>query len=145
MILIVTAVTVVPIVGAILYLAHLSTIDSQQTAEHDLASAAQNLAFSVEKWDESMVFALENLKNQPDIISMDPARQKPILMEMAKVYSRFSYIHIDIPSGLSIVRADDKSPIDYHDREWFKQAIGGKGVSRETLISRSVSRPAVTI
>jgi signal transduction histidine kinase/CheY-like chemotaxis protein len=145
LILIVTVVTAVPIFAATLYLGHLISEVSRDNAQHALSTAANTLALSVEKWDQSMVFALENLKNQPDIVSMNPTRQRPILMQMARVYTRFSYIHIDDLSGMSNARADDKAPIDYHDRKWFKEAIQGNGVARETLMSRSVNRPSLTL
>jgi signal transduction histidine kinase/DNA-binding response OmpR family regulator len=92
-----------------------------------------------------MVFALENLEGQPGIVSMDAARQKPVLVNMKNVYDQLTFVHTTLPSGMNLARSDDKAPIDYHDRQWFKEVMAGKPIARQTLISRTTGNPALNM
>jgi signal transduction histidine kinase/CheY-like chemotaxis protein len=139
------AVTVPALLGALVYLGSLSAEIVRNDAERELANRTRSVAESVEKWDQYMVLALENLKGQPDIMGMDPAEQRPVLVHMQKIYNRLTFIHTTNLNGMNVARADGKAPIDYSDRRWFKEAKAGKPIARETLISRTTGNPALNM
>ncbi len=53
----------------------------RQETEENLALKARALNNSISRWTEMNVLALKNLSKQPDIVSMEPKRQKPVLIE----------------------------------------------------------------
>src|SRR5690348_3115077 len=60
----------------------------RQKAGRELELTTDNLATNVGAWDQYMVLALDNLRGLPEIVSMDPALQRPVLAHMAKVYGK---------------------------------------------------------
>jgi len=139
------AVTIPALLGATLYLGSLASEIVRRDAERELTTLTANVADSVEKWDQYMALALDNLKGQPDIVGMNPVEQKPVLEQMQRIYSRLTFVHTTNLSGMNVARADGKAPIDYADRRWFAEAKSGKPIARETLISRTTGRPALNM
>src|SRR5258707_788163 len=139
------AVTIPALLGAMVYLGSLASGIVRHDAERELTTLTQNVADSVEKWDQYMVLALDNLKGQPDIVGMNPAEQKPVLMQMQRSYSRLTFVHTTDLNGMNVARADGKAAIDYSDRRWFAEAKAGRPIARETLISRTTGRPALNM
>ena len=121
------------IVAAVLSLGSLSAGLLRNSAERELAATAQAAASSVERWNQYIVMALENLRGQPDIMSMDPRRQKPVLQQMKKVYERLNLIYTAASNGRGVARTDDKPPTNYIDQTWFQMCLAGAPVAWQTV------------
>lgn len=109
----------------------------------DLALRTEGVAARLDNWDHYMVLALQSLRQIPAIAEMDPARQGPILTQTAKVYDELIMLGVAGPDGVCVSRSDGRRLLDYRDREWFRNAIAGQTISRQTLLSRTTGEAAV--
>ena len=115
----------------------------EANAYQEIAHRSATLRQTVDLWDNSVTLALKNMSVQPDITSLDSARQRPVLRQMVNVYD-YMYLTLALdPSGTDTARSDDSAPINYADRFWFQQAAAGSPINREAVISRSTGRPVV--
>lgn len=89
--------------------------------------------------------ALLQLASTPDIESMNPVLQKPILVGMAKAYPDLFLVHTLNLNGINVSRNDNQSPIDYHDRQWFQDAKSGTPLAMQVVISRTIGKPVLAI
>ncbi|MGE5610619.1 MAG: EAL domain-containing protein [Bacillota bacterium] len=131
------------LLAAIVFLGYWGSHLTRYQAEQELRYAAEYLACDADRWDESAVLALENLCGQPDIVSMVPERQKPVLRQMAKSYEYLRFTSVADLNGRDVARSDDLPPKDYHDRNWFKMAVSGQSIVRQILVSRTMNQPSV--
>jgi diguanylate cyclase (GGDEF)-like protein/PAS domain S-box-containing protein len=142
-----TALTLIASLPALLvaftYVERSATNALREKADVELSNVARTLAQSVERWDESTRLALQNLAGQPDVQTMDPAQQRPVLRRMADTYRHLSLAHTIGPDGRNVARSDDEAPKDYHDRVYFARSMAGETVVRQTIISRPTGRPSV--
>ena len=112
-------------------------------ADRELELTTRNLASNVRAWDQYMVLALDNLRGIPEIVSMDPALQRPVLEHMGKVYDRLIVLGTTDTSGRSIARSDSLPSLDYREREWFRGAIAGKPITRQVVLSLTTRNASV--
>lgn len=109
----------------------------------EIANRSGSLQQTVNLWDNAVTLALKNMSGQPDVVSMDSARQRPVLVQMVNVYD-YMYLTLALdPSGTDTARSDDSISINYEDRFWFQQAAAGSPITREAVVSRSTGRPVV--
>ncbi|MGB7440906.1 MAG: ATP-binding protein [Coleofasciculaceae cyanobacterium] len=134
-----------PMLAAIFFPSFLAAKSLGKHAQRELTLTAEAQAQQASQWEEMAVLALRNLSVQPAIVSMNPELQKPILEKMAKLYSHMYLISTTDLDGVNVARHDDQEPIDYYDREWFKDAIAGQEINRQTLISRTIGEPALCL
>lgn len=134
-----------PMLAAIFFPSFLAARSLGKHAQRELTLTAEAQAQQASQWEEMVVLALRNLSIQPAIVSMKPELQKPILERMAKLYSHMYLISTTDLDGVNVARHDDKEPKDYYDREWFKDAIAGEEINRQTLISRTIGEPALCL
>jgi len=104
----------------------------------------RSLAISTQTWLNYQVKALEQLTRNPDIISMNPARQRPHLQNMARTYGHMYLVSTTDLQGMNIARSDDISMTDYKDRPWFQGAKSGH-TTFQSLISRTTTQPALVV
>ena len=115
-------------------------------AKENLTIKTKTLAESVSRWEESNILALGTLTEQPDIISMDPEQQKPVLDTIANNYEHIYLAHTVDKNGWIIARSDGKKPGGYRaDRTWFKSPMAGANLTRQLLISRTIEQPALCL
>ncbi|HSZ56121.1 MAG TPA: ATP-binding protein [Tepidisphaeraceae bacterium] len=141
----VLAMTAPTIVAVVLSMGSLSASLLSSAAERELTDTAASTADAVERWDHSFVQALDNLRGQPAIVGMDPAAQRLALDQMKKVYERIAIIRTTRADGMSLVRTDGDTLVDYKNHAWFQQCMAGVPVVRQTLAQRAGGRPALTI
>ena len=98
---------------------------------------------TVDRVISGYVAALKNLARQPDILSMDPDRQKPVLASMAETYSSMYLISTVDLSGMNVARSDYGDLADYSDREWYQEVNNGAEYALQTLIGRTTGQPAL--
>lgn len=140
--LIIIAITV-PLFLAVTY----SFMDRARTemrrmAVEQLRVANHSLESNASAWLDFNVSALRYLVSMPDIVSMDPVRQKPVLEAMAAAYPHMYLVSTTDLSGVNVARSDDVPPKDYHDRAWFQGAAKGE-LTFQTLIGRTSGKPAL--
>ena len=112
-----------------------------EDAQKNLASEAQELESFVKKWEENQILFMRGLRINSDILSMDPTRQKPILTKLASLYGENTIIATVDSKGKHVARSTTSDPsIDFSDRKWFKEALAGKDITKETLISRKTGK-----
>ena len=117
----------------------------REDVQKQLALEAQGLNKSLSKWNEMNVRALKNLSRQPAIVSMEPAKQKPVLMEMLKTYEYLYTASTTNLSGINVTRSDDQAPKNYSDRPWFLGAKAGNDITYQTLIGRTSKKPSLCL
>lgn len=99
----------------------------------------------VEDWDNLNSLALSNLVKQPDIISMKPSRQKPILENMVKIYQHLYLAHTVDLTGNNVARSDSNQSKYYGDRDWFAGVLLGIDINRQTVMGLSNKAPALCV
>ena len=117
----------------------------RQETEENLALKAKALSNSISRWTEMNVLALQNLSKQPDIISMEPERQKPVLIEALNNYKHLYTASTTDLNGINVTRSDDKAPKKYPDRPWFQGARAGNDITYQTLIGRTSKKPSLCL
>ena len=117
----------------------------QRTVDLNLSRAAQALEDRLDTWVTMHYYLLKENAALADIISMDPARQKPILQAMKNTY-HWTYLAFTItPDGRNVSRSDDNPPVYYGDRRYVQQVVQGKPMSHEVVISRTTGKPAFAL
>jgi GAF domain-containing protein/HAMP domain-containing protein len=117
----------------------------EQQANEDLGKHSQIVNTALGTWLDLHRRALTELATLPDIVSMDPTLQKPVLVAMAKAYPNLYLVQTTDLNGINIARNDDEKPKDYHDRQWFLGAKAGAPLTYQTLIGRTNGKPALAM
>jgi GAF domain-containing protein/HAMP domain-containing protein len=97
----------------------------------------------VDSWLNDQALVLSNLASLPDILSMDPNRQKPVLESYAENYRYMYLLSTTDTAGMNVARSDTADLTDYSDRFWFKNAAAGSPIAIQTLIGRTTGKPAL--
>jgi methyl-accepting chemotaxis protein len=106
---------------------------------------AKVLDAGVSGWVDSNVMALHENAMLPDIRSNVPSKQVAVLKAMVDAYG-WTFLASTIGAdGKNIARNDGAAPIDYSDREYFKQAMSGKDVGQQVVISKTTGSPALVL
>ncbi|MGK7893286.1 MAG: cache domain-containing protein, partial [Xenococcus sp. (in: cyanobacteria)] len=117
----------------------------RQDTQENLALKAKALNNSISRWNQMNVLALQNLSKQPDIVSMEPKQQKPVLMEAMNNYQHFYTASTTDLNGINVTRSDDKAPKNYGDRPWFQGARADNDITYQTLIGRTSKKPSLCL
>ena len=138
-------VTLIPL-GAIWSLDYRAESESlSRQIEQRLSSQADTLAGYVDGWVDMNVRMLRQNAALDDMSSMDAKKQKPLLRTIIAEY-KWAYLTFTIaPDGNNIGRNDEEALRFYGDRGYFKQAIEGRQVGQEVVISRTTGQPAVIL
>jgi len=138
-------VTLVPL-GAIWYLDYRTESENlSNQVEQRLSSQADTIVGYVDAWVEMHLRMLRQNAALDDLASMDAKKQKPLLRTITAEY-KWVYLAFTIaPDGNNIGRNDEEPPRFYGDRGYFKQAIEGRQMGQEVVISRTTGQPAVIL
>ena len=128
---------------AIFYASDRAVTTIRQEATENIKLKTKMLADSLLRWEESNIVALINLSVQPDIISMNPTEQKPVLEALVDKYEHFYLAMTTNKDGFNVARNDNKKPKYYGDREYVKGALKGNEITYQTIISRTINKPAL--
>ena len=109
----------------------------------NMALKANMLAELVSQWELANTLALQNLSQQPELVSMEPRRQKPLLSKLTQTYKHLYLAMVMDREGMNLARSDSSPLQNYGDRAYFLGALAGENITRQTLISRTNKRPAV--
>jgi signal transduction histidine kinase/ActR/RegA family two-component response regulator len=116
----------------------------QEQFQH-LALKSEAVAQSVSRWQEIYTLAIENLNRQPEIVSMNPSLQEPVLSRMLVTYKNLYIAHTVDLKGFNVARSDGKAFKSYRDRRWFRNAIAGNEINYQTVVGRVSRKPSVCI
>jgi methyl-accepting chemotaxis protein len=111
--------------------------------ERLMVLTGSDIVSNVDEWIDKNVRVLKALAKMPDIISMIRERQEPLLKAVGKEYPWMYLVFTIGPDGMNVARQDDKPLLDYSDRDYYKEAIGGKDLAWQTVVSKTVNKPAL--
>jgi len=98
----------------------------RQDAVSRLEQTSKSVSSIVDIWLGNNIKALEQMVSLPNIVSMNPLNQKPILESMAATYPYMYLVSTTNTSGINVARSDGQAPKDYSDRTWFQDAVNGR-------------------
>lgn len=141
----VLAITLSVLLAATAYIGTRAINIIELTSNERLNAANHTLAATVSVWLESPLNAMRNLVSLPDISSMKAERQRPFLQKMSAAYPYMYLISTTDLKGMNVARNDNEQPKDYSDRIWFQKAREGEPVAFESLIGKTIGRPALVV
>jgi methyl-accepting chemotaxis protein len=117
------------------------------TAQIDrlLAQEATLVATRVAGWLETNIRFLQQNALSPEIQSCDPQRQTPVLHAIANTYKWPFLVATIGADGKNIARSDISPPMEYNDREYFRQAMAGNDIGYQVLIAKTTGKPALAM
>lgn len=133
------------LIGVAAYLSNRAGNEIQMQALHALEDHNQALATNVSTWLEQHVRTTKQLAMLPEIVSMNPARQRQTLKVVAETHPNLFLVHTLGLDGTNVARNDDADPINYSDRAWFLSAKQGQPISFDVVISRTIGKPVLAI
>lgn len=139
------AVALIPLAGVWYAGSTQARKDATTGISHNLMVTAGGIATGINAWDDANVRVLQAASHFEDIMSMDPAKQTPILRAMGDTYEWAFVVFTVEPGGDNIARSDDKPLTKFGDRTYFKESMAGASSARQVLISKSTGRPALTL
>jgi len=110
-----------------------------------LAQTAKGLGEQVDAWIDNNVSVLRTAANLSDITSMNREKQESILKAIQKEHPWMYLVFTVGPDGMNAARNDGKPLKDYSDRQYYKDVIGGKKLSWQTLIGKTSKKPALVL
>ncbi len=135
--------TVPPMLAALFFANYHADLKLRQDAQENIAIKAEILANTLSWWNQTKVSTLKQLSQQPDIVSMDAERQKSVLKNLAESDKSIYLASTASLDGWNVARSDGNKPEYYGDRRWFLQAKAGKDITGQTLIGRTIKKPAI--
>ena len=114
----------------------------RQSALGRLESSSELLAYNITSWMDFNRKSLTLLASRPEITSMNPNFQKPILQDFAAAYPYMYLVSTTDLLGFNVARNDESDLLDYSDRGWYQQAVAGQP-GLQTLIGRTSGVPAL--
>lgn len=141
----VLAIAVPLLIAVAFFLTNQASRQLNRDANEQLRLANSSLKGKVDIWLNQNTWVVQQLAAQPDIVSMDPALQKPVLVETDRVYDYLFLVHTTDLNGMNVARSDDGALQDYSDRLWFQGGRSGAPVTMQPLVSRTTGRPALNL
>jgi len=141
--LLVLSITLPLLVATLAFVDRQTDIILTEEGGRQLCASNEAIGNALTIWLRLNEMALRQLVTHPDIISLDAARQTPLLENMAAAYPHMYLISTTDLNGHNIARSDGRPLADYSDREWFKAARAGRPITWQTLIGRTSGQPAL--
>ncbi|RPJ10414.1 MAG: HAMP domain-containing protein [Deltaproteobacteria bacterium] len=100
----------------------------------------------VNEWTDKNLRVLQAASQLPEMQSMNPASQEPILKAIAANY-QWKYLVFTVnAAGMNIARNDGLPLTDYSDRQYYKNVVlEKKPFAWQTLIGRTTQKPALIL
>jgi diguanylate cyclase (GGDEF)-like protein len=135
----------IPLLVAITYLiTAVAGAQITRDANQKLQMSNEALVLTSQMWLDFQTRTLSELAHQPDIISMDPQRQKAQLERLAQNAKNVYLVSTTDPHGNNVARSDSNIMFDYSDRDWVTEAVEGKTVY-QIIIGKSFHQPALIL
>lgn len=98
---------------------------------------------NVEKWDEINRGILRSSSSTPAIVSMNPDRQKEILLSITDNYNHLYRAMTVGADGWNVARSDSRKAKFLGDRAYVKNAKDGADIAYQSIIGRTSKKLAV--
>lgn len=115
----------------------------EEYALERLQATNRALASNVSVWLDLNAQALQELASQPDIVSMEPDQQKPLLEAMETAYPHMYLVSTTDWSGLNVARSDNLPLQNYRGELWHTSARNGVPLTYEVFVDQATGRPAL--
>ena len=119
----------------------------ERDAKDALEYRAQAFADQAQAWDDLMVRLGNSLVNSPEITSLQPVRASTALKAVFRANKDYiATAFVFNREGLAVALGHSDAPPDKvsrAQREYFKGAMAGNPVTRESIFSISTKKPAV--
>ncbi len=122
-----------------------STQEHTQAIHQDIKQRSAALVHVVDAWIDTNFRVMRQNAAVPEIVSMEPARQLPILITIANTYEWLIGANVVNLDGMPIARSDGLPPVAQADREWFKQVLSGKPFGKQVLVTRATGKPGLAL
>jgi len=134
---------VVPIIPilALFYFTYSAQVEREKFVENSLINSAQLIGANVDKWIDRNVYVSLLMSQLEDMISMDPQKQKPLLVAIKENSSAITAVRVDDKEGYAITRSDDKVLKNYADRQYFQQVKLGEPVGQQVIFGKTQQKP----
>lgn len=140
-----TLIVALPILAGVMAFVLIQSLEVMERQAFEKLEATNKLAATnVQLWLDFNGRALQQLVSLPQIRSMDPEQQKPVLQVMDSVYPYIYLVSTTDLKGMNVARSDDAPLTDYSDREWFRESRLDV-VNYEVVIGRTSGRPALIV
>ncbi|MBL8251285.1 MAG: cache and HAMP domain-containing protein [Candidatus Competibacter sp.] len=141
------AVALVPLLGLVYIGGYKFERDWQQIVQNRLMLTANDVAGRVNDWADANLRVLRQNAALPDTVSMDSARQMPVLKAVRHAYEWAYLVFTVNRDGQNVARSDDNPPANfqYGDRSYFKQVLEGQAVGQEVVIGKTSQKPALIL
>lgn len=114
-------------------------------AGNRISRAANSLSVQVSEWYELTLRAATITAQLPDIKTMQPEKQLPLLKAVNSQFPWLYNIKIHDASGMAIARSDEKKLKNYSDRRYFQEAMAGKHEVWQTLIGKTSKKATLVL
>ncbi len=105
--------------------------------------ASTALTRQVDEWVDKNVRAMRAFAALSDMVTMDPAKQTPLLKAFAGEYP-WVYLAFTVgPDGMNVARNDGKPLVSYADRGYYKSVMSGQKIGWQALIGKTSNKPAL--
>jgi signal transduction histidine kinase len=146
MILLMLLGVVPPMLTAILFSSYQAAKIIRAQAEENLGLRANALADSVSRWDDMNVLTLRSLAENTAFAEMDGVAQQAVLSANYRVFPEMYGLGVTDVNGDNVVSARfRRQVVNYNNRVWFRNAIQGEPITRQSLVSRNYGKPAVVM
>ncbi len=115
------------------------------TAHQRVEAVLDALVSRVDDWVEMNTRMLRQNAAEPDMRSMDPEQQKPILEAIKAEYPWVHSVLVMAPDGNSIARSDDKPMKNYAERTYVQQVLAGEPMGQQVLIGKTTGLPGLAL
>jgi methyl-accepting chemotaxis protein len=122
-----------------------STKERTETIHEDMKQTADALVKEVDAWLDMNLRVVRQNATLPEIISMHPAQQLPVLTTIANTYEWLIGANAILPDGMSMARSDRLPPITLAERQWFQQVMSGQPFGKEVLVTRATGTPDLAL
>ncbi len=112
-------------------------------AAEQLQTANHALSLNMSMWLDLHGRILQNIAARPEIVSMDPEQQKPLLEQMTLIYPYMYLISTTDNYGQNVARSDDHALQQYRTQLWFTAAKNGAPLTFEIIIDKVTEEPAI--
>ncbi len=136
-------VTLPAVMALMITLDHLVAEQLIESVQNEMLQSCDALADAVDRWDDAIADPLLAVAANPDITSMDPARQRHALQLAAAASPNILWWKTSTPDGLTLARSDDQPTTNFGDRTWFRRAMAGEQLTRQAVISRTAGQAVV--
>lgn len=135
-----------PLLAAIGFASYQAGRIIQQQAQENLALRAETLADSVNRWDAMNTLALRALSENTAFAEMNPEKQLAVLSAQYRTYPEIYGTAVTDTEGNNFASGSFFDKVrNYKNRIWFRGAMEGNAITRQTIISKTYNKPAVAL